>query len=88
MGVAGWCVAENGNLDEGLAFGRQAIVTMEAIHSRHFLPYLLGLLADTHRRAGQQDEAMTALGDALATAEATGERFYSAELNRNCAASS
>jgi predicted ATPase len=61
---------------------------MEAMHSRRFLPYLLGLLADTHRRAGQQDEAMKALDEALATAEATGERFYSAELNRNCAASS
>jgi hypothetical protein len=84
MGVAGWCVAVNSDLDEGSRLGGRAIATMEAIHSRHFLPYLLRLLTDTHRRAGQQDEAMKALDEALATAEATGEGFYGADLNRLC----
>src|SRR4029077_19412836 len=37
MGVAGWCVAENGDLEEGLALATQAIAAMQAIHSRHFL---------------------------------------------------
>ncbi|HEY6993891.1 MAG TPA: AAA family ATPase [Xanthobacteraceae bacterium] len=82
MGVAGWCVAQNGDLEEGLALATQAISAMQTIHSRHFLPYLLGLLADVRFKAGHEAEAMKAVRDGLATAEATGERFYSAELLR------
>jgi DNA-binding winged helix-turn-helix (wHTH) protein/predicted ATPase len=82
MGVAGWCVAENGDLKGGLALAAEAIAAMQAIHSRHFLPYLHGLLADLHFKAGHETEAMKAVQDGLATAEATGERFYSAELFR------
>jgi predicted ATPase len=82
MGVAGWCVAENGDLEGGLALATEAIAAMQAIHSRHFLPYLHGLLAGLHFKAGHETEAMKAVQDGLATAEATGERFYSAELFR------
>jgi predicted ATPase/DNA-binding winged helix-turn-helix (wHTH) protein len=82
MGVAGWCVAENGDLHEGLALATQAIAAMQAINSRHFLAYLLGLLADVHLKADHHAEAMKAVEEGLATAEATGERFYSAELHR------
>ena len=60
----------------------QAIAAMRAIHSRHFLPHLFGLLADVHLQAGHKAEAMKAVQGGLATAEATGERFYSAELFR------
>ena len=31
MGVAGWCVAENGDLDRGLVLATQAIATLQAI---------------------------------------------------------
>jgi adenylate cyclase len=82
MGVAGWCAAENGDLDRGLALATQAIATMQAIQSKHFLVYLLGLLADVHRKAGRHAEAMTAVDDGLALADSSGERFYSAELGR------
>jgi adenylate cyclase len=82
MGLAGWCLAENGDLDRGLALATQAIAAMQAMQSRHFLAYLLGLLADTHLKAGHHAAATTAVDDGLAVAEATGERFYSAELHR------
>jgi predicted ATPase len=82
MGVCGWCVAENGDPDEGLALVTQAIATMQKIHSRHFLVYLLGLLADVNLKAGHLAEGMRAAHDGLALADATGERFYSAELHR------
>ena len=82
MGVAGWCVAENGELEKGLALATQAIVEMQLIQSRHFLPYLLGLLADVHFKAGHEAAATKAVQDGLATAEATGECFYNAELFR------
>ena len=78
MGVAGWCAAENGDLDRGLQLTTQAIATMQAIQSRHFMAYLLGLLADSRLKAGHHDEAMKAVHEGLAMAE----RFYTAELHR------
>ena len=82
MGIAGWCLAQNGELEEGLALATQAIASMHEIHSRHFLAYMLGLLADVHFKAGHDAQAMKVVQDGLAVAEATGERFYSAELLR------
>jgi predicted ATPase len=82
MGVVGWCAAENGDPDRGLRLATQAIAAMQAIHSRHFLAYLFGLLADARLKAGYHAEAMKAVEDGLAMVEATGERFYSAELHR------
>ena len=82
MGVAGWCAAANGDRERGLSLATQAITAMQAIHSRHFLPYLFGLLADAHYKAAQKAEAMKAVQDGLAVAEVTGEHFYSAELLR------
>ena len=78
MGVAGWCIAENGDPGRGLVLATQAIATMHAIQSRHFLAYLLGLLADMQLKAGHHGEAMKAVEEGLALAE----RFYSAELHR------
>jgi DNA-binding winged helix-turn-helix (wHTH) protein/predicted ATPase len=82
MGVAGWCVAANGDPKRGVALVMQAIATLQAIQSRHFLAYLLGLLADAHLKAGQEADAMKAVEDGIAVADATGEHFYSAELHR------
>ena len=65
MGVAGWCLAENGEPEAGLALVTQAIAAMHAMHSRHFLAYLLGLLAAVHFKAGHDAQAMEAVQDGL-----------------------
>jgi adenylate cyclase len=82
MGVAGWCRAANGDVSQGLAIGKQAIAAMQAIQSRHFMVFLLGLLADTCLRAGHEVDAMRTVEEAIALANATGEHFYDAELLR------
>jgi predicted ATPase len=82
MGVAGWCTAENGDPDRGIALVTHAVERMQSIQSRHFLCYLLGLLADAHLKAGHDAQAMKVVEEGLALAEATGEHFYSAELHR------
>jgi len=82
MGVAGWCIAENGDPRRGIALLTQAVAAMQAMQSRHFMGYLLGLLADARIKAGHHADAMKSVEDGLAMAEATGERFYSAELHR------
>jgi len=81
-GVAGWCAAENGESQRGLRLATDAIAAMNTIHSRHFLAYLFGLVADVHLKSGRLSEALTAAENGLAVADATGERFYSAELHR------
>ena len=42
----------------------------------------LGLMAETCRTAGQFDEALGCVDDALAEAEASGEKVYAAQLYR------
>ena len=81
-GVAGWCAAENGERDRGFALLTEATAALRAMQSLAFVPYLLGLLADARIKAGYQSEAMKAVKEGIAMAEASGERFYSAELYR------
>jgi DNA-binding winged helix-turn-helix (wHTH) protein/predicted ATPase len=82
MGVAGWCTAENGDPDRGIALVMQAVRSMQSIQSRHFLCYLLGLLADAQLKVSHNAQALKAVEEGMALAEATGEHFYSAELHR------
>ena len=46
----------------------QALAAMQAIQSRHFLCYLLGLPADACPKAGRHAEAMKAIEDGLVVA--------------------
>jgi predicted ATPase len=68
--------------NRGIALATEGIAAMHAIQSRHFLCYLLGLVADACTKVGHYAKAIKAVEDGLAVAEATGERFYSAELHR------
>ena len=45
-------------------------------------PYHLALLAEAYGKAGQGEEGLTALAEALAVVDRTGERMYEAELYR------
>ena len=47
-----------------------------------WVPYHIALLARAYEIAGQVEEALTLLDDALQIAERTGERWFAAELNR------
>lgn len=81
-GVIGWCAAERGETERGAALLTEAITALHAAHSRHFMPYLLGLLAKTHMRLGHVADAMKAVEEGIALAETGGERFYAPELHR------
>ncbi len=47
-----------------------------------YRPYYLALLAEVYGKTGQVEEGLTALAEALALVDETGERFYEAELYR------
>ncbi len=81
-GVSGWCLAEGGVHERGLAMLDEAIAALRTMQSGHFMPYLLGLLADARHKAGQHVAALAAAEEGIARAESSGECFYAAELHR------
>jgi class 3 adenylate cyclase/predicted ATPase len=78
----GWAVAERGQRDEGTSQIRHGLDTLGAIGANLGQPYFLARLAGAYEKAGQAEEGLAALTDALATLEETGERFYEAEIYR------
>jgi predicted ATPase len=67
-----------GNREES----RRSVLTGPDTQTHYSISYLLGLLADAHAKAGHHAEAMKVVEEGIAMAEATGERFYIAELYR------
>jgi predicted ATPase/DNA-binding winged helix-turn-helix (wHTH) protein len=79
---SGWALAEAGKPAEGLGRLREGIQTLRALGSDDFRTYFLSLLAATLARSGETGTALDAIAEALAAAERSGERFYTAELHR------
>jgi predicted ATPase len=61
---------------------RQGLATHHAVGAGIFYSYYLALLAEAYRNAGQVEEGVSALAEALVVIDKTGERFYEAELYR------
>ena len=74
MGVAGWCIAENGDPDRGLSLANASHCYVRQFNRAISRAYLLGLLADTHLKAGHRLEAMKAVEERGLSEMA--ERFY------------
>jgi len=58
----GWAMAEQGRIDEGIALIRDSLSTSG---NRSALPGLLIALSEAHARAGQLEEALTAIEQAF-----------------------
>jgi class 3 adenylate cyclase/predicted ATPase len=82
MIVGGWAQAAAGNGEAGLAQLRCGLAGWRATGAEGWLPYYLGVAADTCWRVGQTDEALNLSLDALAKAENTAARWFKAELHR------
>ena len=80
--VRGWAMAEQGRTQEGVAQVQAGFAIRESEGARLWRPYQLSLLAEAQRTAGRLEEAQRLLGEALGTAETTGERYWEAELHR------
>jgi class 3 adenylate cyclase/predicted ATPase/DNA polymerase III delta prime subunit len=68
----GWALAEQGKVEEGIAQIHQGIAAWRAIGAELARPSYLGLLAEAYRRAGQVEEGLTVLAEALDVAHKTG----------------
>jgi predicted ATPase len=79
----GYFEAKNGDVREGIALLRNGLVAYRATGAEVWMPFHIALLATACEIAGQIEEAIAQLDDALQMAERTGVRWYAAELNRH-----
>jgi predicted ATPase len=61
---------------------RRGLPVYRATGAETSQPYFLALLAEVYGKVGQDQEGLTALAEALAMADRTGERLHVAELYR------
>jgi class 3 adenylate cyclase/predicted ATPase len=80
--LRGWALAEHGQREEGIAQIRHGLAAYGATGAEALRPYFLALLAEVCGKGGRVEEGLTALAEALAVVDKTGERFYEAELYR------
>jgi predicted ATPase len=67
---------------EGISLLRSGSTAYRATGARVWMPYHIALLARAYEIAGQTEEGLTQLDDALQIVERTGERWLDAELYR------
>jgi predicted ATPase len=79
----GWIEVRNGDVAEGISLLRSGLVASRATAAEMLVPYHIALLAAACEIAGQIEEALAQLDDALQIVERTGERWFAAELNRH-----
>jgi predicted ATPase len=80
--LQGWAQAEQSQFEEGMSQIRQGLATRQAIGAGMLRSYFLALLAEAYGKAGQAEEGLATLAEALMVVDKTGERFYEAELYR------
>jgi predicted ATPase len=71
-----------GQVQEGMAQMRAGIAICRSTEAPLYLPGTLGFLAEAQAKAGQPEEGLATLDEALALVEETGERQWEAELYR------
>ena len=77
MRFRGWALIEQGQLKEGIAQLREGM-RIELLGDTR----LLGILADAYAKTDEPEKAFSALAEASALADKTGEHFWQAELHR------
>jgi predicted ATPase len=78
----GWARVKNGDVAEGISLLRSGLSAYRATGAEAWTPHFFALLAGACEIAGQVQEAVTLLDDALQIVERTGQRWLAAELNR------
>jgi predicted ATPase len=79
----GWVKVKNGDVAEGISLLRSGSNAYRAIGAETWMPHFIALLAGAYEIAGQVEEGLALLDEALQIGERTGERQLAAELNRH-----
>jgi predicted ATPase len=80
--LRGWALADQERVAEGIAEIRQGLSAWHATGTAIWQPYFLALLAEACAHGGHVEEGLTALTEALAVVDRTGEGLYEAEVYR------
>ena len=80
--LRGWALAEQGRGEEGIVQLHQGLAAYRAAGAEAARPYLLALLAEAYEKAGQAEEGLSRLTEALAVGNNSGDHWYEAELYR------
>jgi predicted ATPase len=78
----GWALAEQGQLEEGIAQIHQGTAAWNATGEGLGRANFPALLAEAHGEEGQIDEGLAAVAEGLAAVDDTGARNFEAELYR------
>jgi predicted ATPase len=78
----GWVTVRNGDLTEGISLLHSGCAAYRATGAELWMTHYIALLARACEMAGQIEESLTLLDDALQIVARTGERWFAAELNR------
>jgi len=79
----GWVKIKNGDLTEGMSLLRSGSAAYRASGAELLVPHYNALLAAACEIAGQIDEGLSLIDEALQVVERKGERWFAAELNRH-----
>ena len=79
----GWVTIQNGDATQGMALLQSGLNAYRSTGAETWIPHFIDLLAGAYEIAGQTEDALTLLDEALQIVERSGERWLSAELNRH-----
>jgi len=77
-----WALVMQGQEEDGIQQIQRVMAGMRATGAGLLRPYCLALLAEAYGKAGQIEEGLTTLTEALAAVDRTEQRMYEAELYR------
>jgi predicted ATPase len=78
--LRGWALAMQGQPEEGIAQMRPSLAAWRAMGSGLAVSHYLVLLAEAYGRAGQAEEGLRLLAEALEHQDTTGEVYWAAEV--------
>jgi class 3 adenylate cyclase/predicted ATPase len=78
----GWALVETGDVAMGMDELRRGIAGFQASGAEWIRPIFLDQLASAHMKAGQVEEGLRRISEALVLTEKSGVRWFEAELHR------
>jgi predicted ATPase len=78
----GWALIQQGQPEEAVEQLRQGLAGYRATGTELLWPHFLALQAEALTKAGQKEEGLQVLDEAMEFAESNSERYYEAELYR------
>ena len=78
----GWALAQQGQIEEGIARIHNGLAAFRALDSELIVPYFYAMLGEALGRGGKTEEGLAALAQGLAVTDRTGERTWEADLHR------